>query len=552
MIKTAAQGVKGWDRLLKFPTDGGNISASEKALALIEAGYAGHRFRALAKADDGAIKVCKLDVQRCSPVVNLHQGSMRVGCGSLRAILLGCLLVVPQCDSTKNRPTRQLRQQESLVNLAHLDHLGQDIQYGGGRCRIIHIYAEAPDYAWVADDDEGVAAVDDAARAAIVYLRHFQTTGEADSQGKAEALLRFIMYMQSDDGLFYNFVWDDTLRINTAHVNSRADEFGWWAARGVWALGMGACVLKDANPAFARTCVRRIRLTLPHLRRMQARYGQTTQQDGRTLPRWLVHETAADATSALLMGLVALNRTYPDPEVRTLIERFAEGIAMMQYGTMNEFPYGAHASWDEGWHGWGNAQTQALSEAGITASAKREVEHFYSRLLVNGWLHSLPLSKPAEARQFEQIASAVRCVAVGLIRLFEATGDVRYAQMAGLAASWFTGNNVAGVAMYEPKTGRGFDGISSPSNVNRNAGAESTIEALFTILEVERHPEARRWLFARGENPVQVKKEGKSYAYRLFQAGTGDTQRRLGVVMNLSDERLEVLEGTELEVFLTK
>ncbi|WP_243664207.1 hypothetical protein [Rhodothermus marinus] len=34
---------------------------------------------------------------------------------------------------------------------------------------------------------------------------------------------------------------------------------------------------------------------------------------------------------------------------------------------------------------------------------------------------------------------------------------MRYATMAGLAASWLTGNNEAGVAMYDPATGRGYD-----------------------------------------------------------------------------------------------
>ncbi|WP_260412329.1 hypothetical protein [Alkalihalobacillus sp. TS-13] len=34
-----------------------------------------------------------------------------------------------------------------------------------------------------------------------------------------------------------------------------------------------------------------------------------------------------------------------------------------------------------------------------------------------------------------------------------------YAKYAGLAGSWFTGNNDADFAMYEPETGRGYDGL---------------------------------------------------------------------------------------------
>ena len=62
--------------------------------------------------------------------------------------------------------------------------------------------------------------------------------------------------------------------------------------------------------------------------------------------------------------------------------------------------------------------------------------------------------------------------------------------MAGLAAGWFYGNNSAVFAMYDPTTGRGYDGLMGPSEfrVNRNAGAESTIEALMALQGYSRRP----------------------------------------------------------------
>ena len=206
----------------------------------------------------------------------------------------------------------------------------------------------------------------------------------------------------------------------------------------------------------------------------------------------------------------------------------------------------------------GVSQTQALAGTDRRASAVHEAGHFYPHLLVDGWRHEMDLSRPDTAVWFPQIAYDVRPAAVGLVRLFEATGDARYAVMAGLAASWFTGGNAAGVAMYDPAHGYGFDGLLGPGgtgsgNVNRNAGAESTIEALMTILEVERHPEARRWLYARGEAPVRVVHEGKHYAYRIFSGGTGDGARggphRVGYVMNQTAELLDLLEGPALKAF---
>ncbi len=433
-------------------------------------------------------------------------------------------------------------------NLAHLDHLGETLQREGETFRIVHIYANAPSYEWVGDDDEGIACVDDVARAAVVYLRHFETTGAASSREKAEELLRFVMYMQRDNGLFYNFVFDNALTINTTHPNSRADAFEYWAARGVWALGTGARVLATANPDFAALCAEHVRRTYPHLDALLGRYGQTTTQSGRTLPRWLIGETSADATSELLLGLVALNQAAPDAALRARIDRFAEGIALMQYGSMNVFPYGFHADYPGGWHGWGSSQMQALSEAGVTASAVREAEQFYPRLLVDGWLHSIMFD--GTVRTYEQIAYATRCVTVGLLRLYDATGDARYATMAGLAASWFTGDNVADFAMYDAEHGRGYDGINGPGSVNLNSGAESTIEALFSVLEVERVPEARAWMTARGDAPVELTRDGKTYRYRVFTTGSGDTQRRVAVVMNLTDEQLQLLEGDALDAFL--
>ena len=121
----------------------------------------------------------------------------------LERLLLMCLvLVLPGCHRVEDNPGESPEQETSLFNLAHLDHLGETVRHDSATLRIIHIYAEAPTYTWVADDDEGIACVDDAARAAVVYLRHFEITGDESSREKAEQLLRFVMRMQRSDGLF--------------------------------------------------------------------------------------------------------------------------------------------------------------------------------------------------------------------------------------------------------------------------------------------------------------------------------------------------------------
>lgn len=60
--------------------------------------------------------------------------------------------------------------------------------------------------------------------------------------------------------------------------------------------------------------------------------------------------------------------------------------------------------------------------------------------------------------------------------------EFRVSMMKGL--KWFNGSNSAGVVMYDPATGRTFDGIDL-AGVNMNSGAESTIEALLMFLEMK-------------------------------------------------------------------
>src|SRR5687767_13437498 len=72
------------------------------------------------------------------------------------------------------------------LSLQHLRHLGLDAVVNRRPVRVVALYAEAPDYRPVGsparDGYEGIAAVDDAARAAIVYLRSYEVTGDKSEQ----------------------------------------------------------------------------------------------------------------------------------------------------------------------------------------------------------------------------------------------------------------------------------------------------------------------------------------------------------------------------------
>ncbi len=116
--------------------------------------------------------------------------------------------------------------------------------------------------------------------------------------------------------------------------------------------------------------------------------------------------------------------------------------------------------------------------------------------------------------RLEQIAYGTNMLVQTYAALYRATGNEQFARYAGLAASWYFGNNMASTPMYNPETGRGFDGINGPVSwrVNRNSGAESTIEALMSMSVLASLPEAQPYLSAQPE-PFT--------SYRVLEAEVG-------------------------------
>jgi len=86
-------------------------------------------------------------------------------------------------------------------------------------------------------------------------------------------------------------------------------------------------------------------------------------------------------------------------------------------------------------------------------------------------------------------------VVSGYARLHEATGKARYARKTYRWASWLFGNNRAKAVVYDPISGRGYDGIRplkqgrrTRFSVNANAGAESTVESVLALQSAGRVP----------------------------------------------------------------
>ncbi|TSA23175.1 hypothetical protein D4R75_03855 [bacterium] len=425
-------------------------------------------------------------------------------------------------------------QKSSPVNFAHLRHLTQEIVLNGGPVSIVHVYANYPDYEWVEAADsgqEGIACVDDAARAAVVYLRSFELQHDTSSLISARSLLRFVMSMEAEDGNFYNFIRRDHSINRDGKTSFKS--FGWWAGRGVWALSLGYRLTKDSDVKFAGELKRCIERSLSHVEQVLGHYGQTKTVSGFKLPSWLLYESASDATTELMLGLIEYYQATHDKRVKTSVEKLADGLMIMQDGDMKSFPFGAHRSWETMWHSWGNSQSFVLAYAGrvlgdkkMIASAEKEASGFYTRLLIDGMIKEWNFAEPKKKSEFEQIAYGIRPMTLGLLRLYDATKNEIYLKMAGLAASWLFGNNVLQQTMYDSTTGRCFDGISDRTRLNRNSGAESTIEALYTLLEIEQYPLARKYLSYRKTS----NRSTKEILSATFQNDAGDT---LVLTMNL-------------------
>jgi multiple sugar transport system substrate-binding protein len=218
---------------------------------------------------------------------------------------------------------------------------------------------------------------------------------------------------------------------------------------------------------------------------------------------------SATPTAEALLGLLALQRAEPSPRIAGLAERTAALLVPLSVGSMQTAPWGARVdSPGETWHAWGSRSTAALAEASVVlkrpdfaAAAQREADGLWGRFLLAGQIPSTIASPSKSSTQagtqwFPQIAYGVGPVVEGYLALADATGKNEYAVMAGLAAGWFLGANPARVKMYDEATGRTFDGIDGPTplRLNRNAGAESTIEALLALQRVASNPEASEYI----------------------------------------------------------
>ncbi|KQQ93351.1 hypothetical protein ASF62_16815 [Leifsonia sp. Leaf325] len=386
------------------------------------------------------------------------------------------------------------------------------------------------------DWGQGAYNADDVARAAVVYLRHWQLTGEASSRTSAYEMLRSLAYLQTSSGANSGNVvlWmqpDGELNPSAEPVElPDPSDSGpsYWTARALWAFGEGYAAFAGSgtadDAAFASFLGERLALSRAAVdTQVLSRYGEYEQSDGLKVPAWLIVD-GADASAEAVLGLSAYVDSSGDPAARETLRKLAEGIAAMGAASgadTRSWPYGAILPWAQSrsmWHAWGSQMPAALAAASGTLGtssllkpAVRDAAVFTPTLLLaggpdNGWFPT-----PTDTTQ---IAYGADSRLQSLLAVADATGSPAFDQLAAIQAAWFFGANRASAPMYDPATGVTFDGLAPDGTINRNGGAESTIHGLLSMIALDARPD----LAARAQGVTTVSQRD---GLHLLEAETG-------------------------------
>jgi hypothetical protein len=332
--------------------------------------------------------------------------------------------------------------------LRQIARLTAPVEAAGEHACAIAVYADAADRVFPAADlgYEGVACVDDAARAAVLLCDVWAVTRLPALRSWAAGLADFLLYMQRPDGSFVNFIWDWSGRHNELGPTSYAGG-SFWQARGTRALAKLWMVLEDerAHEALLRA--------LPLLRD-----AVHVAPDVRAIHVHMANE---------LLRVGALTQLRGD------LARWSDEIVAFRRGPVLLDNHDDHTP-----HLWGHIQEGAIAEAGallerrdLVNIARDSALAYLAPLVESGF--DEPTVQPYG------VASAI----YSMDKLFQVTGDHQFAELGAKARAWFDGRNPAGRPVYDRDAGRVRDGIDD-GVLNEHSGAESNIVGAQALLDL--------------------------------------------------------------------
>jgi hypothetical protein len=290
--------------------------------------------------------------------------------------------------------------------------------------------------------------LDDVARALVVVCRQRPATSTLDRL--AAHYLSFVRRAQATDGRCHNRLdrhgqWED--QPNTGD---------WWG-RALWGLGTAAArgphsIRYTALQGFDLSVSQRS----PYLHAMAfATLGAAEVSAVR--PR---HDGALRLMCdfAALAGRARTASAWPWPLARLTYANAAIAEALIAAGEA----LGDNAVLADG-----------LALLGWLLDVETSADHL-SVTPVGGW-------GPTEHRAtFDQQPVEAAALADACARALALTGDELWAGGLARAIGWFHGDNDGGIALYDPESGGGFDGLT-PRGRNTNQGAESTLALIATL-----------------------------------------------------------------------
>jgi hypothetical protein len=295
---------------------------------------------------------------------------------------------------------------------------------------------------------EGVACVDDTARAALLALEVYDRIGSRSALQLAKRWLTFVEYMQYPDGSFANFIRTAAGVRNATGPTSLKGGY-WWSARALRALA----------------CAYRITGHDQYLERYQR----------------CVLEPLADGKIQAVLALAELDLYRADP-TEELAARISERCRFIAGPTAN--PYFRDEPTRAAISMWGYHQLHAVASAAVTlhqpsllGPCGRTLHNVIEPDVRARFWHSYP-----DRQKNGVCAYDVAPIVQGLKALYEATGTKKYRLLALDASGWFYGRNDADAQMYDPSRGQCRDGITN-GVASTNCGAESAIEAGFAELD---------------------------------------------------------------------
>lgn len=286
--------------------------------------------------------------------------------------------------------------------------------------------------------------VDDAARALLVLLH----APSAPDIARARAVLAaFLLAAISEDGAMHNRLGFDRRWSDPPH---HGDHLG----RAAWALGRAAVDAPEEGLAAAA------RVGFDHLAPPEGDhlrpYAFHALGAAAVLSIRPDHRAAGRAADLAAARLGAGGRPWPEPRLTYSNGRIPQALLVL--GDITHDP----GLLDRGF--------EALE---WLAETERRDGHL-SFTPVGG--RRLEDPRPGFDQQPIEAASFAEAALVA----WRITGEMRWAEEVRRAGRWFMGANDTGVAVLDPATGAGFDGLEK-DGVNRNQGAESTISALAVL-----------------------------------------------------------------------